>query len=38
MPTFDDDVFFAGVAEIHRRLRAKEFSAVELARAFCDRL
>jgi aspartyl-tRNA(Asn)/glutamyl-tRNA(Gln) amidotransferase subunit A len=38
MANFDDDVFFAGVAEIGRRLRAKEFSAVELTRAFCDRL
>src|ERR1700690_755125 len=32
------DVFFAGIGEISTRLRAKEFSAVELTRAFCDRL
>lgn len=32
------DIFFAGITEIGNRLRAKEFSAVELARAFCDRL
>jgi aspartyl-tRNA(Asn)/glutamyl-tRNA(Gln) amidotransferase subunit A len=32
------DIFFAGIAEISTRLRAKEFSAVELTRAFCDRL
>ena len=38
MPDFNDDVFFATAAEIHRRLRAKEFSAVELTRAFCDRM
>jgi len=34
----NDDVFFAGISELTRRLRAKEFSAVELTRAFCDRL
>lgn len=33
-----DDVFFAGITELTQRLRAKEFSAVELARAYCDRL
>ncbi len=32
------DIFFATAAEINRRLKAKEFSAVELTRAFCDRL
>jgi aspartyl-tRNA(Asn)/glutamyl-tRNA(Gln) amidotransferase subunit A len=32
------DVWFAGIGEIGARLRAREFSAVELARAFCDRL
>jgi aspartyl-tRNA(Asn)/glutamyl-tRNA(Gln) amidotransferase subunit A len=32
------DVFFASIGEISARLRAKEFSAVELTRAFCDRL
>ncbi len=33
-----DDIFFAGIAEINAKLKAKEFSAVELTRAFCDRL
>ena len=33
-----DDIFFAGIAEINQKLTKKEFSAVELARAFCDRL
>jgi aspartyl-tRNA(Asn)/glutamyl-tRNA(Gln) amidotransferase subunit A len=32
------DVFFAGIGELSTRLRAKEFSSVELTRAFCDRL
>ena len=32
------DVFFASAVELNQRLRAKEFSAVELAKAFCDRL
>jgi len=33
-----DDVFFASIAELNKRLLAKEFSCVELTRAFCDRL
>jgi aspartyl-tRNA(Asn)/glutamyl-tRNA(Gln) amidotransferase subunit A len=32
------ELYFASIGEIGRRLRAKEFSAVELTRAFCDRL
>ena len=32
------DVFFATASELNRRLKAREFSAVELTRAFCDRL
>jgi aspartyl-tRNA(Asn)/glutamyl-tRNA(Gln) amidotransferase subunit A len=32
------DVFFASITEINQKLTKKEFSAVELARAFCDRL
>jgi aspartyl-tRNA(Asn)/glutamyl-tRNA(Gln) amidotransferase subunit A len=32
------DVFFASIGELSTRLRAKEFSCVELTRAFCDRL
>ena len=38
MTTISDDIFFAGIAEINQKLVKKEFSAVELARAFCDRL
>lgn len=33
-----DEIFFAPISELNKRLRAKEFSAVELTRAFCDRL
>jgi len=32
------DIFFASISEISAKLRAKEFSCVELTRAFCDRL
>jgi len=32
------DVFFATISELSAKLRAKEFSAVELTRTFCDRL
>jgi len=32
------DVFFASISELSTRLRAKEFSCVELTKAFCDRL
>jgi aspartyl-tRNA(Asn)/glutamyl-tRNA(Gln) amidotransferase subunit A len=35
---FTDDVFFASIGELSSRLRAKQFSATELTRAFCDRL
>jgi aspartyl-tRNA(Asn)/glutamyl-tRNA(Gln) amidotransferase subunit A len=38
MPDISDDVFFSSIVEINRRLKAKEFSATELTRAFCDRL
>lgn len=38
MAGFDDEVFFATIGELHSRLMAREFSAVELARAFADRL
>jgi aspartyl-tRNA(Asn)/glutamyl-tRNA(Gln) amidotransferase subunit A len=31
-------VFFSSITEINAKLRAKEFSALELTRAFCDRL
>lgn len=33
-----EDVYFATIAELNKGLRAKQFSATELARAFCDRL
>ena len=33
-----NDIFFASASDINRRLKAKEFSAVELTRAFCERL
>ena len=36
--TLSDDIFFATITEIHDKLVAKEFSAVELTRAFSDRL
>src|SRR5260370_25608488 len=35
---FNDDIFFASITERNAKLRAKEFSVVELTRAFCDRL
>jgi len=33
-----DDIFFASITEINRKLKAKEFSTVELTKAFCARL
>ncbi|HTY55242.1 MAG TPA: amidase [Candidatus Binataceae bacterium] len=33
-----ENIFFAGISEINQALTKKEFSAVELAHAFCDRL
>jgi aspartyl-tRNA(Asn)/glutamyl-tRNA(Gln) amidotransferase subunit A len=38
MSSISDDIFFASITEINEKLTKKEFSAVELARAFCDRL
>jgi aspartyl-tRNA(Asn)/glutamyl-tRNA(Gln) amidotransferase subunit A len=38
MAAIPEDIFFAGIGEINSKLRAREFSAVELARAFGDRL
>lgn len=38
MPQLGSDVFFATIGELNARLAAKEISAVELARAFVDRL
>src|SRR6267378_7446393 len=38
MPSFPEDIFFASISELNAKLKAKEFSAVELTHAFCDRL
>src|SRR5689334_1064058 len=38
MATFSDDTFFASIAELQAGIKAKQYSSVELARAFCDRL
>ena len=38
MAPVNDEVFFASIADLTKGLRAKQFSAAELARAFCDRL
>ena len=36
--SFNDDIFFATITELNAKIRAKEFSVVELTKAFCDRL
>ena len=33
-----DDIFFAGIADLNARLRKREFSTVELVKAFAERL
>jgi aspartyl-tRNA(Asn)/glutamyl-tRNA(Gln) amidotransferase subunit A len=33
-----DDIFFDDIAQLNQRLKAREFTAVDLARAFIDRL
>lgn len=38
MANLSYDIFFASISELTTKLRAREFSAVELTRAFCDRL
>jgi aspartyl-tRNA(Asn)/glutamyl-tRNA(Gln) amidotransferase subunit A len=38
MPEVPAEIWFSPAVEINKRLLAREFSAVELARAFCDRL
>lgn len=38
MANFSEDIFFATIGELGAKLRAMEFSAEELTRAFCDRL
>ena len=37
MADIPSDIFFASIGELSAILRAKEFSCVELTRAFCDR-
>jgi aspartyl-tRNA(Asn)/glutamyl-tRNA(Gln) amidotransferase subunit A len=37
MADVPSNVFFASIGELGRRLRAKEFSCLDLTRAFCDR-
>ena len=34
----NDDVFFSGIADLNARLQKREFSAVELVKAFAERL
>src|ERR1700738_3570026 len=38
MADVPDDIFFATITEINQKLKAREFSVVELTRAFSDRL
>jgi aspartyl-tRNA(Asn)/glutamyl-tRNA(Gln) amidotransferase subunit A len=38
MASIPDDIFFATITELNQKLKAKEFSVVELAKAFSDRL
>ena len=38
MADFNDDIFFATLTELNSKLKAREFSAAELARAFSTRL
>jgi aspartyl-tRNA(Asn)/glutamyl-tRNA(Gln) amidotransferase subunit A len=38
MASISDDIFFASITEINQKLKAKQLSAVELAKAFSDRL
>jgi len=37
MADISNDIFFASISELGAKLRAKEFSCLELTRAFCDR-
>ena len=38
MEPLPDDIFFAGITELNQKLQSKELKAVDLARAFSDRL
>lgn len=38
MPAVREDVFFSTISELNQRLRDREFSVVELTRAFAERL
>ncbi len=38
MANFDADIFFSSVSELQAGIKARQYSSVELTRAFCDRL
>ena len=38
MANFGDDIFFSSIPELNAKLQARDFSARELARAFCGRI
>lgn len=38
MASISEDIFFASITEINQKLKAREFSCVELTKAFSDRL
>jgi aspartyl-tRNA(Asn)/glutamyl-tRNA(Gln) amidotransferase subunit A len=38
MAKFSEDIFYSSISELNSRLKAREFSARELTREFCDRL
>jgi aspartyl-tRNA(Asn)/glutamyl-tRNA(Gln) amidotransferase subunit A len=38
MPAFGNDIFFGSIAEIQAGIKSRQYSCVELTRAFCDRL
>ncbi|MBV8819655.1 MAG: hypothetical protein JO022_14945, partial [Acidobacteriaceae bacterium] len=38
MAAINDDLFFASISELNERLRSREITAVELTRAFAERL
>jgi hypothetical protein len=38
MASIPEDIFFASISEINQKLKAREFSVVELTRAFSQRL
>lgn len=38
MASFDDNIFFATIGELNKKIKGGDFSLSELTRAFCDRL